>query len=164
MPSWAAINSTHPAKIQHASKHQPVSYVVFDLLAYQGRSLLGQPLRAAARSASGCAGTLAGTAGAILGGGRGSGPRVLRAGGAARSGRCHGQAFGQPLFAGKTLFLLAQDQTRAALAVCHHRLAAWGQRAWAASWWRRRGAACCVTWPTCVAGLPTWTGAALPTP
>lgn len=36
---------SHPAKIQHASRHQPVSYVVFDLLAYQGRSLVGQPLR-----------------------------------------------------------------------------------------------------------------------
>ena len=30
----------------HASKNQPVSYVVFDLLAYHGRSLVGQPLQA----------------------------------------------------------------------------------------------------------------------
>ena len=34
----------HPAKIQHASKEQPVTYVVFDLLAHQGRSLLCEPL------------------------------------------------------------------------------------------------------------------------
>src|SRR5262249_44878052 len=34
----------HPVKIQHASKEQPVSYVVFDLLAHQGRSLLCEPL------------------------------------------------------------------------------------------------------------------------
>ena len=36
---------SHPAKIKQASNHQPVSYVVFDLLAYQGKSLTGQPLR-----------------------------------------------------------------------------------------------------------------------
>jgi len=35
---------SHPAKIQHASRHQPVTYVVFDLLAHHGRSLVGQPL------------------------------------------------------------------------------------------------------------------------
>ena len=37
---------SHPAKIQHASREQPVTYVVFDLLASQGRSLVGQPLQA----------------------------------------------------------------------------------------------------------------------
>ena len=37
---------SHPGKIQHASQQQPVTYVVFDLLSYQGRSLLGQPLQA----------------------------------------------------------------------------------------------------------------------
>ena len=37
---------SHPAKIQHASQYQPVTYVIFDLLAYQGRSLVGQPLQA----------------------------------------------------------------------------------------------------------------------
>jgi ATP dependent DNA ligase domain len=36
----------HPAKIRQASQRQPVTYVVFDLLAYQGRRLLGQPLQA----------------------------------------------------------------------------------------------------------------------
>jgi bifunctional non-homologous end joining protein LigD len=33
----------HPAKIQRGSREQPVTYMVFDLLAHQGRSLLGQP-------------------------------------------------------------------------------------------------------------------------
>src|SRR5207244_12090445 len=33
------------AKIQQASRNQPVTYVVFDVLEAQGRSLLGQPLR-----------------------------------------------------------------------------------------------------------------------
>ena len=32
---------SHPAKIQHASRQQPVTYVVFDLLAHHGRSLAG---------------------------------------------------------------------------------------------------------------------------
>ena len=32
---------SHPAKIRHASQQQPVTYVVFDLLAHQGRSLVG---------------------------------------------------------------------------------------------------------------------------
>jgi ATP-dependent DNA ligase len=36
---------TQSAKIQRASHEQPVSYVVFDLMAYKGRSLLGQPLK-----------------------------------------------------------------------------------------------------------------------
>jgi bifunctional non-homologous end joining protein LigD len=35
---------SHPAKIQHASQQQPVTYVIFDLLAHRGRSLVGQPL------------------------------------------------------------------------------------------------------------------------
>jgi ATP-dependent DNA ligase len=35
---------SHPAKIQHASRQQPVTYVVFDLLAHHGRPLAGQPL------------------------------------------------------------------------------------------------------------------------
>jgi len=35
----------HPLKIQHQSRQQPVSYVVFDLLAQRGRSLAGQPLQ-----------------------------------------------------------------------------------------------------------------------
>jgi len=35
---------TQPAKIQRASRQQPVTYVVFDLLTHQGRCLLGQPL------------------------------------------------------------------------------------------------------------------------
>jgi bifunctional non-homologous end joining protein LigD len=35
----------HSAKIQLASREQPVTYVVFDLLAHQGRSLVGQPLK-----------------------------------------------------------------------------------------------------------------------
>src|SRR5689334_18794849 len=34
----------HPAKIQRVSQVQPVTYMVFDLLAHRGRSLLGQPL------------------------------------------------------------------------------------------------------------------------
>ena len=34
---------SHPARIQHASRHQPVTYMVFDLLAHQGLSLVGQP-------------------------------------------------------------------------------------------------------------------------
>ena len=33
---------SHPAKIQHCSLRQPVTYVVFDLLAHQGRSMVGQ--------------------------------------------------------------------------------------------------------------------------
>jgi bifunctional non-homologous end joining protein LigD len=37
---------SHPAKIQHCSRQQPVTYVVFDLLAHHGRSLVGQPLQA----------------------------------------------------------------------------------------------------------------------
>jgi bifunctional non-homologous end joining protein LigD len=37
---------THPARIDQASRRQPVGYVVFDLLYLRGRSLLGQPLRA----------------------------------------------------------------------------------------------------------------------
>jgi bifunctional non-homologous end joining protein LigD len=36
---------SHPGKIQHAGQRQPVTYVVFDLLAYQGRCLMGQPLQ-----------------------------------------------------------------------------------------------------------------------
>jgi ATP-dependent DNA ligase len=36
---------SHPAKIQHAGQHQTVTYVVFDLLAHQLRSLVGQPLQ-----------------------------------------------------------------------------------------------------------------------
>jgi DNA ligase D-like protein (predicted ligase) len=35
---------THADKIEHFSREQPVSYVVFDLLCHQGRWLLGQPL------------------------------------------------------------------------------------------------------------------------
>jgi bifunctional non-homologous end joining protein LigD len=35
---------THPGTIQRGSQDQPVTYMVFDLLAHQGRSLLGQPL------------------------------------------------------------------------------------------------------------------------
>jgi len=49
LPDLKAILSrhqlTHPAKIQRASRMQPVTYVVFDLLAHQGRSLVGQPLQ-----------------------------------------------------------------------------------------------------------------------
>jgi bifunctional non-homologous end joining protein LigD len=37
---------THPTKIQHARQQQPVTYMVFDLLAHRGCSLLGQPLQA----------------------------------------------------------------------------------------------------------------------
>jgi ATP-dependent DNA ligase len=37
---------THPSKIQHASQQQPVTYMVFDLLAHRGCALLGQPLQA----------------------------------------------------------------------------------------------------------------------
>jgi bifunctional non-homologous end joining protein LigD len=37
---------SHPAKIQHSSRQQPVTYVVFDILTHQGRSLVGQPLQA----------------------------------------------------------------------------------------------------------------------
>jgi bifunctional non-homologous end joining protein LigD len=36
---------TNPLKIQQQSRQQPVRYVVFDLLAQRGRSLLGQPLQ-----------------------------------------------------------------------------------------------------------------------
>jgi ATP-dependent DNA ligase len=36
---------THPAKILRGSQDQPVTYVVFDLLAHHGQSLLGQPLQ-----------------------------------------------------------------------------------------------------------------------
>ncbi len=35
---------THPAKIEHISRQQPVSYMVFDLLRWQGRSLCAEPL------------------------------------------------------------------------------------------------------------------------
>jgi ATP-dependent DNA ligase len=35
----------HAAKIQSASRERPVTYVVFDLLAHQGRSLVGEPLK-----------------------------------------------------------------------------------------------------------------------
>jgi ATP-dependent DNA ligase len=35
----------HTAKIRQASRAQPVTYVVFDLLAHHGRSLVGQPLK-----------------------------------------------------------------------------------------------------------------------
>lgn len=49
VPDLDAILGRHQltdfAKILHASKQHPVSYLVFDLLAYQGRSLLGQPLK-----------------------------------------------------------------------------------------------------------------------
>jgi ATP-dependent DNA ligase len=37
---------TNPVKIHYASWQQPVTYVAFDLLAHNGRSLLGQPLQA----------------------------------------------------------------------------------------------------------------------
>jgi bifunctional non-homologous end joining protein LigD len=50
VPNLEAILARHqfsqPAKIQHGSQYQPVTYVVFDLLAHQGRSLAGQPLQA----------------------------------------------------------------------------------------------------------------------
>ena len=50
LPDLEAILARHqlsnPIKIQHASRQQPVTYVVFDLLAHQGRSLIGQPLQA----------------------------------------------------------------------------------------------------------------------
>ena len=49
VPDLEAILARHqlsnPAKIQRASQQQPVTYVVFDLLAHQGRSLVGQPLQ-----------------------------------------------------------------------------------------------------------------------
>jgi ATP-dependent DNA ligase len=35
---------TQPIKILHASREQPITYVVFDLLSNQGRSLLAEPL------------------------------------------------------------------------------------------------------------------------
>src|ERR1022692_3415261 len=50
LPDLEAILARHqlsyPAKIQQARQQQPVTYVVFDLFASQGRSLLGQPLQA----------------------------------------------------------------------------------------------------------------------
>jgi bifunctional non-homologous end joining protein LigD len=49
VPNLEAMLARHqlrqPAKIQHGSQHQSVTYVVFDLLAHQGRSLVGQPLQ-----------------------------------------------------------------------------------------------------------------------
>ena len=36
---------TNPARIEQASRSQPVCYVVFDLLHLRGRSLLGEPLQ-----------------------------------------------------------------------------------------------------------------------
>ena len=36
---------TNPARIEQASRSQPVCYVVFDLLYLRGRSLLGEPLQ-----------------------------------------------------------------------------------------------------------------------
>ena len=50
LPDLEAILARHqltsPVKIHYASRQQPVTYVVFDLLAHDGRSLLGQPLQA----------------------------------------------------------------------------------------------------------------------
>jgi ATP-dependent DNA ligase len=34
----------HPDRIRHASRHEPVRYVLFDILFHQGRSLLQEPL------------------------------------------------------------------------------------------------------------------------
>ena len=49
IPDLDAILARHqlssPAKIQHMSRQRPVIYVAFDLLARQGRSLVGQPLQ-----------------------------------------------------------------------------------------------------------------------
>src|SRR5207249_1212802 len=113
LPDLEAILARHqlrqPAKIEHACQQQAVSYVVFDLLAHQGRSLLGQPLqarRALLQDVLACW----------------QNPRVpfsehcrsraivLRAGGAARTGRGDGQAPGQPLPGRPALQLLAQVQ------------------------------------------------------
>src|SRR5687767_1283490 len=50
LPDLPAVQARHqttdPAWVRHASRAQPVTYVVFDLLAEQGRPLLGRPLRA----------------------------------------------------------------------------------------------------------------------
>src|SRR5271157_5529343 len=50
VPDLEAILARHQLnntmKILHASRQQPVTYVVFDILAHQGRSLIGQPLQA----------------------------------------------------------------------------------------------------------------------
>ena len=50
VPDLNAILARHqlsnPLKIGHASRQQPVTYVVFDILAHQSRSLIGQPLQA----------------------------------------------------------------------------------------------------------------------
>ena len=115
---------SHPAKIQHASRHQPVTYVVFDLLAHHGRSLVGQPLherRALLQD--------------LLA--RWQEPRVLFSEGIVGPGRVFfEQAVRQgqegvmakhlaSRYVGETLFVLAQDQTRAAIALRHHGLGAW---------------------------------------
>ncbi len=68
---------TNPAKIQHASRQQPVTYVVFDLLAHQGRSLLGQPLQARRALLQELLARLARTAGAVFGRSSGAGAVVL---------------------------------------------------------------------------------------
>src|SRR5262249_49602492 len=48
VPTLAAILRRHqlvqPARVARASRHDPVAYVVFDLLALRGRSLLAEPL------------------------------------------------------------------------------------------------------------------------
>ncbi len=48
MPDFAGLLARHQlraaAKIHHAGRNHPVTYVVFDVLETQGRSLLGQPL------------------------------------------------------------------------------------------------------------------------
>jgi bifunctional non-homologous end joining protein LigD len=48
VPTLAAIlhrhQLVHPARVARASRHDPVAYLVFDLLALRGRSLLAEPL------------------------------------------------------------------------------------------------------------------------
>ena len=116
---------SHPAKIQHASRQQPVTYVVFDLLAHHGRSLVGQPLHERRALLQDLLARWQEPRVLFSEGIVGAGPGVLRTGGAPRSGRDHGKASGQSLSARKTLFVLAQDQTRAAFALRHHGLGAW---------------------------------------
>jgi bifunctional non-homologous end joining protein LigD len=49
LPDLEAILARHhlsnSGRIRHASRYQPVSYVIFDLLSYQGHSLLSEPLQ-----------------------------------------------------------------------------------------------------------------------
>ena len=155
---------TNSAKIQHFSRQQPVTYVVFDLLAHEGRSLLGQPLQAR---------------------------RALLQELLARYGRSHGYAVfrGDRWPWPKYFSSMPCDKVRKGswpsiwpAAICQANVRPAGSKsnrrggcrasssagnrefvACAVSWWRRRGVAgCSLRGQRCVPALPLTTGNALP--